>query len=347
MTLDWYTPDNSHLSVAVKMATWRNGDAKLEAADVLASDEYLAGRLREPIVVAEEIGSQNSFLSKRRDSRIVIGTWQEILALQTGRNLYPFYGKCTTADNTPDTDLYTHTMAIRTTQTPINMGRHWERENTTDAESERIDILGMLPYSSHIECSELVQVAKQFNNWMVAYTKNTATDDISRPTTLDDVAPYRWEDFTFPVFTYGGVTVEADIVGWSHDIMNGLSWLTPDRTYLATTGNSYYTKGKILNFQLLATTLEIKPYGHNAFELIRQILSKYATDVDLTVKCLRHATDDFIQWTHDKTYCTPFDIAVNKVPGSVETYLLTLHQLDTGSCVPVVVDDLIDDYYET
>jgi hypothetical protein len=341
MTNDWYTPDNSELMVAKKMATWRNADAKLETADVYASDEYMAGRLREPAVIAEPIGSTNSHLGKWRDSRVVIGTWQEILKFQTARNLYPFYGICAT---TGVSDPYTHTMGIRTTQTPINMGRHWQRVNTTTAENELIDILGMLPYSTHIECSELVTVAQQFNNWMVAYTKNTSTDLITTPTAITK-RPFRWEDFTFPTFTYNSETVEADIIGWSHDVMCGLRWVNPDSTYRATTGMSYYTKGKILNFQLLATTLEIIPYGHNAFELIRTALSKYATDLDLTVKCARTATD-YCQWTHDKLYCTPYDISVNKTPGSVESYLLTMHQLNTGSCVPVALDYLDINRYE-
>ena len=333
MTNDWYTADNVHLLKAKKMAAWRNADAKLEAADVHAVDEYIIGRLFEPIGTVIPLGTGGSYLAKFKTGRFQPGTWEEILYFQTAMNLYPALGVCATTEATPNI----HDITLRITQTPLNMGRHWERENTTDAESERIDIYGMMLNSHHIECSERAPVAVQHNKWGVAFTKNSSTDDIAKAVYTDE--PFKWSMFTFPTFTYNSETIEADVVGWAFDVINTI-------VYTGLDTNGFYTKGKYIPLTYITTTLEIIPYGHNAFELIRTNLESYATDVDLVVKCSRNTTTDFVQWTHDKMYCQPFVIAAEKTPGRVERYILVMSQLDTGSLAIQAKDQYNNDYYE-
>lgn len=339
MTNDYYTPDNMHVLKAKKMATWRHADVKLEAAHIQKMDRLMNGELTEPLSVVTPSGA-NSFLPKYIESGYTPGMWTEMLYFQTGMQLYPSLGKCTTVDDTPAANLYTHTMAIRTTQTPTNQGRHWERENTTDAESERIDILGMLCRSHHIECSESQPTAVQLLNWGCAFTKNTGTDDITK--SQADDKPFKWSMFAFTCLLNdaGSTALEADIIGWSFDVLNSIMFIAPD-------SNGYYQKGKYVPQTTITTTLEIYPYGHNAFELIRTKLGSYTTDLDLTVVATRTAVNDLITWTHDKCYCYPFTIKMSKDAGYVERYFLRMVQLDTGSIVPVVVDDYDDDYYET
>lgn len=341
MTDDYYTPDNMHLLRVKKgsMTAWRNADAKIVDGEQQKMDRLITGELTEPISVVTPSGA-NSFLAKYIESGYTPGMWTEMLYFQTGAQLYPSMGVCVTQDDTPDTDLYTHTMGIRTTQTPTWQGRHWERENITDAESERIDILGMLLRSHHIECSEAQPVAVQLLNWGCAFTLNTGTDDIAR-SQADDV-PFKWGNFAFTCLLNdaGSTPLEADIIGWSFDIQNTILFIGPD-------DDGYFQKGKYVPQTRISTTLEIFPYGHNAFELIRTPLGKYVTDLDLTVVATRTALNDLITWTHDKCYCYPFTIKVTKDPGYVERYFLRMVQLDTGSIVPVVVDDYDDDYYET
>lgn len=336
MTDDLYTPDNMHVLKALKMAAWRNADAKLEAAHIQKMDRLITGELTEPLSVVTPSGA-NSFLPKYIESGYTPGVWTEMLYFQTGMHLYPSIGKCVTTDNTP-AGYNTHTMGIRTTQTPTNQGRHWERENTTDAESERIDILGMLCRSHHIECSEAQPVGVQMLNWGCAFTKNSATDDITR-SQADDI-PFKWHNFTFPTFTYDSDTIEAHVVGWSFDVQNSIMFIAPD-------SSGYYQKGKYVPQTTISTTLEVLPYGKNAYELIRTKLGAYITDLDLTVVATRTALVDLITWTHDKCYCYPFTIKMAKDAGYVERYFLRMVQLDTGSIVPVVIDDYLDDYYET
>jgi hypothetical protein len=333
MTNDFYTADNAHVLKALKMATWRNGDAKLQSANVQAMDEFIAGRLVEPIGLASPLATGASYLPKFKTTQYVPGTWDEYLYFQTAMNLYPAMGVCTTTEATPNV----HEIRIRTTQTPTNQGRHLERENTTAAESERIDILGMMLNHHHTECSEASPLAIQHNKWGCAFTKSTSTDEIT-PSIADD-EPFKWNHFSFPTFTYNSETIEANIVGWAFDVINTLFFTGLDTT-------KFYSIGKLIPLTYITTTLEIVPYGHNAFELIRTNLESYATDLDLTVKAARNATTDYVQWTHDKMYCQPFVISAEKTPAKVERYLLVMSQLDTGSLEIQAKDQYNNNFYE-
>ena len=335
MTNDWYTADKVHIQKALKMATFRNGDAKLEAADVQSMDEFVMGRLYEPIPTVSPLATGASYLPKFKTTSFIPGTWDEILYFQTAINLYPAMGVCSTTEATPNV----HAITLRTGQTPTNQGRHFERENVTDAESERIDILGMMLNSLHLECSEAAPVGVQHNKWGCAFTKNSSTDDIARAANTDE--PFKWSDFSFPTFTYNSETIEANIIGWAFDVVNTLHFTGLDT-------NGYYSIGKIIPLTYITTTLEIKPYGKNAFELIRTKFESYATDLDLVVKCgrPRASTTDYIQWTHDKLYCQPFIIAAEKAPGRMERYILVMSQLDTGSLAIEAKDAYNNNFYE-
>jgi hypothetical protein len=333
MTNDWYTADKLHVLKALKMATWRNADAKLEAADVQAMDQIISARLFEPSAIAMPLGDTSSYLPKFRTSSYVPGIYQEVAYLQTAFNLYPSMGVCSTTEATPNI----HAITLRTTQTPTNQGRHLERENTTDAESERIDILGMMCDTHHLECSEANPVAFQSLSWSTSFTKNSATDDIASSIVTDE--PFKWSHITFPTFTYNSETIEADILGWSLDIRNTVRVTSLD-------SNGYYTIGRYIPLTYISVTLQIQPYGHNPFELIRTKLESYATDLDLTVKLARNATTDYIQFTHDKLYCRPVDIYQIKQPGSVESYYIQMHQMNTGSLAIEAKDAYNNNYYE-
>jgi hypothetical protein len=333
MANDWYTSDNAHLLTAKKGSSFRRSDAKYEAADVLETDVYVEGRLFEPIPIATPTGQSGSYLPFYRTTQFAAGRWQEILLLQTARNLFPAMGKCTTTEATPNV----HAITLRDGQDPVNMGRHWERENTIGAESERIDIIGVSLNSYHAECSQSFPVAVQTLDWNVNFTKNTSTDDLAKSEHSDE--PFKWSMFTFPTFTYNSETIEADIIGWAFDVRNTVRITGLD-------SNGYFEKAKYIPLTMITTTLEIIPYGHNAFELMRTKLESYATDLDLTVKCARNATTDYIQWPHDKCYCQPYTLSALKRPGSVEQYFLVMSQLNTGSLAIEAKDQYNDNYYE-
>ena len=328
-----YDASKVHIQWAKEMATWRNGDAKLEAADLVLSDPYLNFSLFEPVGIGAIMGRADSYIPHWRTKEYSVGFFGESYYLNSGRLLYPFFGKCATTEATPNI----HAISKRTTQTPLNHGRHLEIENDTGAEAERIDILGMLPSTYLCGCMESNTKAVQSALWNCAFTKSTGTDDIAEPARPSE-DPFDWTGITFPTFTYNSETLEADIMGWSFSVRNNVFWRGLDST-------GRYTIGKMGNFKDISVTLNIIPTGKNMKELIRTALESYATDLDLTVKLARSATD-YIQWTHDKMYCMPFDIIPPSRNKWFEGYLITLHQLGTGSLAIEVKDAYNNDYYE-
>ena len=257
--------------------------------------------------------------------------------LQTGINLYPAMGQCTTADDTPSAGFYTHTMSLRTAQTPLNMGRHLERDNITTAENEVIDLFSMMCQHYHAECSERSQIATQTVDWLTCRTLNSGCDNIT-PAALT-ATPYQWNHFTFPTFTYNSETIEANIIGWALDIYNSCS-------YTGLSGG-YFSVGRYVPPTHIMVTLQIIPYGRNAFELIRTALSGYATDLALTVKPIITANENEITFTHDKLYCDPYNIMAYKTPAGLESYFMRMHELSTSTPSFAEINDIDDDYYET
>ena len=337
MTDDFYTANNMHLLKAKKMATWRNADAKLEAADVTAIDDVIDISLDEPKSIVTQSGGA-SYLPHYIESGYVPGLYSELLYFQSGINLYPALGTCTTADDTPGAGFYQKTFGLRTTQAPLNMGRHWERENDDDNESERIDIMGMCLRNLHIECSEASQVATQLAIWGCAFTLNTGTEDLT-PANIS-LDPYRWEHFSFTTSDEDNETLEANIIGWSFDVNNTILLTGPD-------SSGYYQKGVYIPQTVVTTTLEILPHGHNPFENIRTALGDYTNDFNITVSAVQTTNEHSVIFTHDKVYAYTFTLRSEKRSGFVERYFVRLAQLDTGSIVPVEISTLDDDYYET
>ena len=336
-----YPADLTDIQWIKKQILWRNADAKWETADVLAPDEYIGGLLFEPIGIANPVGQADTYLQKWRTNEYAIGTWLETSRLQTGRLLYPFFGPITTLDDDPSAGLYTHNGVKRSSQTPINMGRHIQRLNEDSGENEIVDCMGMLPTRWHAECTEVSSIATQSALWRVAFTKSTGVDLITRPTELIQ-APFQWPDFTFPTLTYNSETIEADVRGWAIDIVNDVEWRGLDNT-------KHYSVGKMNKYIDIAITLNLVPTGKNLFELIRTVLESYATDVDITVKMGRpyDSVIDFLKFTHDKLYCYPFDIIPSSKDSWYEGYMVRFHQLSTGSLTTQEINDLVDDHYET
>ncbi len=333
MTNDWYTADNAHILRAKKMASWRHGDLKLEAADIKATNDLIACSLREPGEVVAPTGFGSTYLPQYEVVGYEIGQYFEICKLQTAFDIYPAMGVVSTTEATPNV----HDMSKRVAQTPTYQGRHLERENITTAEDEEIDILGMLLPSYHAECSELAPVATQSINSLVAYSINTdaLTDDIPAAGLTDE--PLKWHHFVF-TDTFNSNPVEMDIIGWSFDIIN---------TVLPTGLDSKkrFSIAKYIPLQFMSTTLEVRPYGRNPFEINRDA-QPYTGDLDLVVKASRNTTTDYIQWTHDKCFQDKFTINVDRRPGSVERYFLRWNQMDTGSLAIQSKDAYNNDYYE-
>lgn len=335
-TTNWYTADNATLGIPKKGTVFRRADTKYTSSDMLETDVYVEGRLFEPIPIATPTGQSGSYLPKYRTTQFSAGRWQEILLFQTARQLFPAMGICSTTEATPNI----HAITQRTTQTPLNMGRHWERRKDDSGEYEVIDMLGLSLNTYHVECSEAFPVAVQTLDWNVNNTLNTdaTTDDITLTEHADE--PFKWNMFTFPTWSYNSEDpLETNIIGWAFDVQNTIRITGLD-------SDGLFEQAKYIPLTSITTTLELRPYGRNPFELIRKKLESYDTDLDLTVKCARNATTDYIQWTHDKLYCQPYTLSAMKRSGSVERYFLVMAQLNTGSLAIEAKDVYNKAYYE-
>lgn len=335
-TDNWYTSDLATLGIPKKGSSFRRSDLKYETADLLETDIYVEGRLFEPIGIATPTGQSGNYLGKYRTTSFVAGRWQETCDLQTARQLFPAMGVCSTTEATPNV----HAITLRTTQTPLNMGRHWERRKDDASEYEVIDMLGMSMNAYHAECSEAFPNAIQQGDWNVNNTLNTdaTTDDITLTEHTDE--PFKWNMFTFPIFSYNSEDpLEGNIIGWSFDIFNTIRVTGLD-------SGARYEQAKYIPPTSIITTLELRTFGRNIYELIRKKLEDYDTDLDTTVKCSRDTSTDYIQWTHDKLYCQPYTLAAQKRPGSVERYFLAMNQLNTGSLAIEAKDAYNNNYYE-
>ena len=60
---------------------------------------------------------------------------------------------------------------------------------------------------------------------------------------------------------------------------------------------------------------------------------------------VKTASEDHFVFTNDKLYGQPFTLVQERRTGFVERYFLVMMQLNTGSCVPVIIDGNDDDHY--
>lgn len=321
---------DGYVAIGRPTTLFRNGDAALAAAANLKASDTLHENwgYRFPGEEVTTFGSTVSRLSKRIATANKVGNFQATFEFNTFRFANMGFGACTTVEGSPDT----HTWAIRTTnQPPYYIQIHTERENDTGAESERWDLLGCLLKHWHIGGSENSSLILQDVN--IDYAIAVAGVDIAEPTPVEDThRSLEWNDFSLTTFSYGGETIEADILGFDWDLDN--------KFYLGNFVSGSATRGLLFACDIQAK-IRLMPYGKNIFELLRTRKISYATDLDLVWKFAESA-NRYVQGTHDKMYCQPFDVrAVN-----AETYEVTLHQLSTGSFVPVEHNELDNDWYE-
>jgi len=321
---------DGYVAIGRPTALFRNGDAAIAAAANLKSSDTLHEdwSLKFAGEETSQFGSTTSRYFKRVSTRDVPGNFKAVFELNSFRFANMFFGACTTTEGSPDQ----HVWAIRTTnQPPYYIPIHTERENDTDAESERWDLLGCVGKTWHIACSEEKTLALQDVD--IDFAKHVAGNDIAEPTPVEDShRSLEWGDFTLPTFTYNSETIEADILGFD--------WTLTNKVYLGGFVAHYPTRGLLFNCDI-QVKLRIMPDGKNIFELLRTRLVDYLTDIDITWKFTETA-NRYIQGVHDKTYCQPFDVrCIN-----AEVYDVTFHQLDTGSFVPTEHNELDDDWYE-
>jgi len=183
---------------------------ELQATDLLDADAGVIGvNYSDP-----ETTEVNSMSASQYATQLTTGYKIASVALpmylQTGVWLYALLGTCAT------TGSYTHAISLNsTTQTPIFLGFHWEKELT--GQDLRYDFFGYMPKSWNLRCGEdkARWIAKQ--TFMGEFACSDATaGDIAEPA-KQTLANYEWSDLKHAsgalTIKYNGTDLEFDIRG--------------------------------------------------------------------------------------------------------------------------------------
>lgn len=259
--------------------------------------------------------------------------------LQTGVFLYALLGTCAT------TGAYTHTIALNTSQTPIYLAFHWEKELT--GQDLRYDFFGYMPKSWNLRCGEDKSrwVAKQTFMGDFACSDATAAD-IAEPA-KQTLTSYNWSDLKHAsgvlTIKYNGTDLEFDIRGLD---------LTLTRTkplWGACNASGFPSEAFIAG---LGIDLKLDGYvkGDNVRTLMATKPEDYvSTYLDASIVFYKSATRSFTI-TLSNIYLIPDD----DIMSSTEWYekkTLKFKSFSTAAASPtsvssVVVDSLDKTYYE-
>ena len=116
----------------------------------------------------------------------------------------------------------THTITKHTTEAPIRLAFHYEKEGASA--NRRKDVMGFIPNNIEISVSESSPIAMQTYNANFAFTG--AGSDLAQPTAFPQATlpPYSWYDYKHvsgaSEFKYNGGAINVDIV----DITMRIGW---------------------------------------------------------------------------------------------------------------------------
>jgi len=136
-------------------------------------------------------------------------------AVQTGKWLYYLLGACST---TGDGDPYTH--AITEAATLPYLGIHCEMEHATDANSERVDLLGCSIQDYTVTWGQETPAMQSLG---IIVAKDVTGSDIGRPTGADALG-YSQAGYNTVTFEYNSADAGATVWGGSIRVRNILEY---------------------------------------------------------------------------------------------------------------------------
>jgi hypothetical protein len=346
--MGYYTWKDISMCQAPKdqLTAWRNADVKLATAECLAIDKFLSGFITLPHYSTTRRGTGN-FVKTRDTEGRRLGRYTGVHRLQTAVFCYWMMQGCTTSENDPGAGFHKHTIALGTTEVPINVGLHVQHEHATD--NLRWDLLGLCPGSLTVSCSETDQIARQRVNIPFAYA-NVSGDDITK-TDLSlgtkGTVQKRWEHAVTgglgpsqTAFTYNNVAVECDIIGVRVNMMRSTEFHARD-------ANSYPTIGELFNFDF-NVELDVIPDGKDIWEIMELEKDSYAAgNLDLDFKFQYDSDEDYIQFAASDMWLVPIDKEYSYNKGT-DSYTIVIEPMSDASTLEVTSQDsLSNDYYET
>lgn len=316
------------------LTAWRNADAKLSA--VKAVDDMIDFDIGQPQPVMEEYHPVGLAAGEVRlvEKGHKVGDLISNHKGQTSKLIYWHMQKCVTTEATPNI----HALTMRTSQTPINLGIHVEREKS--GQDLRYDLLGLLPVEHHWKCPD-AGVVEQSNKMQVAFAKRASTDDIAQPTRITD-RTFTWDNLKTGgiTFNYGGSPIAADIVDVNLGIYNTPLYTVWDASKFPSVG--------LLKRITYDIALKVKPTGSNFYDVNNTYLSDYtAGGIDMVFKWQRSATD-YVQYTYNDLRMVPVNEKIVNEEGWFEDYDIKFMPggLTTSSFAIESKDQYNNDHYE-
>jgi hypothetical protein len=295
-------------AIGTDLTAWLNAKAALVVGELNAIDWFYSANVThtKPKTITSNPMTAGHY-PKRIQTGRELGNISTTHFLQTGILTYAVMGACTTAGGG---DPYTHTITKGTTETPINIAFHLEKEGTTD--SRRKDVLGVVPRSLDIRMSERAPIAYQ--TYMANFAYSGAGSDLAQPTahTQASLPPYTWFNYKngsgASEFTYNTGAIDVDIVSVNMHI----GWT--DTLFGAHDGTGYPSSGNIVPPFASYVTLGVRitdgaGTALDAISDLRAIASgegaaEYAGDIDFICDFYRSA-NDYIKYTWSDMYIDP------------------------------------------
>lgn len=248
----------------------------------------------------------------------------------------------------------THPITKATSETPINIAFHFEKEGTTA--NRRKDCLGPVPRLLDISVSEVNPIARQTYNCDFAFTG--AGGNLAQPTPhkQSNLPPLTWYNYKnssgASEFTYNGGAINADIV----DIVMHINW--SDILFGVYDATGYPTNGLIRPPFMSSIDLGVRitDAGGTSLDTISDLravessegAAEYAGDLDFIADFYIGA-DQYLKFTWDKMYIDPesYEEVFQEEGEWFDGRRFTLKFLDENSSVAIAeINSLDKTYYE-
>lgn len=336
-----YSVANSHLSYAIgnDLTSWDNTSyAPLIVTEIQATDLIDIDLNRIAIDYSDPLVKQyHSFSAAQAATQYTHSYKTAIVAvpmfLQTGVFAYATLGGCTTGAGPP----YTHTLSLATSQTPISLAFHWEKELAS--QDLRYDFFGYMPHSWRMYCNDSDNwKAKQIFVGHFAVSDSTAAD-LAEPA-KSTLAPYEWNDFKHAsgalAFTYATNALEMDITGFD------VSFTRTKQTWGSRNASGFPSAAYVSGIEF-----SVKLTGYITGDNIRTIMATkpelYAGALAGQILGYKSASAQF-DITFDKLYMKPDQDIMEETNWHEKK---TIELIQNATTVAIAPEDSLDKtYYE-
>lgn len=286
-----YSIDNAYISYAIgtDLTAWDNAYAALIAGECQATDKLdidagvIAVDYSDPVTADYHHMSASQYPGKYttgyQEAKLALPMY-----LQTGVWAYATVGTSATAGSDP----YTHTLTLNSSQTPISLAAHFEKELTS--EDLRYDFFGFLPESWNVRCGDDADrwIAKQLFIGKFAKSDDTASD-LAEPSKLT-LSNYEWNDLKHTSgkldFKYNSNDLEMNVHAFD---------LTVKRTrpLWGAKNSSGFPSEAFVSGMMLDLKVDAYITGDNVRDLMATKPESYAGDLDIDLKFYKSATREF------------------------------------------------------